>query len=86
MLVIFLLLAVLLPLIFLALIGPKLVLVKSVWVITAVLSVTVGIMLIGYGGFASLCGLFFVASGVIVALGAVWSYFRVRFKEAGARG
>jgi hypothetical protein len=84
MLFVFLFLAVLLPLILLALIGPKLILVKSVWVLAAVLSFTAGVMFIGYGGFITACGLLFVVSGVLVAITAVRSYLRVRFEKAGA--
>jgi len=84
MLFFFLLLAVLLPLILLALIGPKLILVKLVWIFAAALSVTTGIMLVGYGGFVTACGLLFVASGTLVAVTAIWSYFRLRFEKAGA--
>ena len=84
MLFVFLFLAVLLPLFLLALIGPKLILVKSVWILAAVLSFIVGVMLIGYGGFATACGFVFAVSGVLVAVTAVRSYLRLRFGESGA--
>ena len=83
---IFLLLAVLLPFIALAIIGPKLILIKSIWVIAAALALTAGVALIGYGGLVSALGFFFAASGALIAITAVWSYFRVRSKEVGPFG
>ena len=75
-------LAVMVPVILLWLaFGPKLLLVKSIWVGAGVLFFVCGIMIAGAGGVAATVGgLFFVISGVIVVIAAVKSYLKTHLR------
>ena len=76
-------LAVMVPVILLWLaFGPKLLLVKSIWVGAGVLFFVCGIMIAGAGGgvAATVGGLFFVISGVIVVIAAVKSYLQTHLR------
>jgi hypothetical protein len=76
-------LAVVLPVILLWLtFGPKLLLVKAVWVGAGILLCVCGLMIAGAGGgvAATIGGLFFAASGVIVVITAVKSYLQTHYR------
>jgi hypothetical protein len=61
--------------------GPKLLLVKSIWVGAGVLLFICGLMLTGGRGAGSFIGgLFFATGGVIVVVAAVKSYFQTHLR------
>lgn len=74
------------PLLLLALaFGPKLLLVKAVWIGVGILLFLSGITLFGGGGAASVAGIFFAALGVAVVIVAVRTYFQAHLKRAPER-
>ena len=60
--------------------GPKLLLVKSIWVGAGILLFICGIMLANGGGVALIGGLIFAISGVIIAVAAVKSYLQTHLR------
>jgi hypothetical protein len=78
----FFFLAVIVPLLLLCLaFGPKLLLVKSIWVGAGVLLFVCGIMIASNGGATALiAGLFFAASGVMVVVAAVKIYLQTHLR------
>src|SRR5437868_1831854 len=67
-------------------VGPKLLLVKSVWVAAGMLLLVCGTMITGGGSVAAVIGgLFFVASGIIMIVTAINSYFLTQLRWAQER-
>jgi hypothetical protein len=78
---IFIFLAVVIPLVVSLFWGPKLSLIKAVWILAAILSIVAGVAFIGSGTFSAVFGLLLMGLGVFMVVRIFRPHFNTRMRE-----